>query len=85
MAVAREAPVDSAQNHVTGPIASIVPVANRVRVRIGPLTAEITAASADRLGLRPGEPVVASFKATEPDSCRCRSRYSRLPRNKSTK
>ena len=64
VAVAREAPVDSAQNHVTGPIASIVPVANRVRVRIGPLTAEITAASADRLGLRPGEPVVASFKAT---------------------
>jgi molybdopterin-binding protein len=62
--VAREAPTDSAQNHVTGPIASLVPVANRVRVRIGPLTAEITAASAERLGLRQGEPVVASFKAT---------------------
>jgi molybdate transport system ATP-binding protein len=64
VAVAREAPVDSAQNHVTGPIASLVPVANRVRVRVGPLTAEITAASAERLGLRQGEPVVASFKAT---------------------
>ncbi len=64
VAVAREAPVDSAQNHVAGPIAGIVPVANRVRVRVGPLTAEITAASAERLGLRPGDPVVASFKAT---------------------
>ncbi|HWM13670.1 MAG TPA: ABC transporter ATP-binding protein [Gaiellaceae bacterium] len=64
VAVAHEAPTDSAQNHVTAPIASLVPVANRVRVRIGPLTAEITAASAERLGLRQGEPVVASFKAT---------------------
>lgn len=64
VAVAREAPVDSAQNHVTGPIASLVPVANRVRVRIGPLTAEITSASAERLALRQGEQVVASFKAT---------------------
>ncbi len=64
VAVAREAPLDSAQNHVAGPIASLVPVANRVRVRVGPLTAEITAASAERLALRQGEPVVASFKAT---------------------
>jgi molybdate transport system ATP-binding protein len=64
VAVAREAPVDSAQNHVVGPIASMVPVANRVRVRIGPVTAEITAASAERLALRPGDRVVASFKAT---------------------
>jgi molybdate transport system ATP-binding protein len=62
--VARIAPVDSAQNHVHGTIATIVPVANRVRVRVGPLTAEITAASADRLGLRPGDIVVASFKAS---------------------
>jgi len=64
VAVAREAPLDSAQNHVAGPIASLVPVANRVRVRVGPLTAEITAASAEQLALRQGEPVVASFKAT---------------------
>ncbi|MGH3112234.1 MAG: TOBE domain-containing protein, partial [Gaiellaceae bacterium] len=64
VAVAREAPVDSAQNHLAAPIASMVPVANRVRVRIGPLTAEITAASAERLALRPGDEVVASFKAT---------------------
>jgi molybdate transport system ATP-binding protein len=64
VAVAWEAPVDSAQNHLTAPIASMVPVGNRVRVRIGPLTAEITAASAERLALRPGDRVVASFKAT---------------------
>jgi len=42
-----------------------VPVGNRVRVRLPFLTAEITAASAERLGLRAGESVVASFKATQ--------------------
>jgi molybdate transport system ATP-binding protein len=62
--VARSAPLDSAQNHIRGEIATIVPVANRVRVRVGPLTAEITAASAERLRLRPGDVVVASFKAS---------------------
>jgi molybdate transport system ATP-binding protein len=64
VSLSREPPVDSALNHVRGPIASVVPLGNRVRVRVGPLTAEVTAASAARLGLRPGEPVVASFKAT---------------------
>jgi molybdate transport system ATP-binding protein len=64
ISLAREAPSDSALNHVRAPIASLVPVGNRVRVRVGPLTAEVTAESADRLGLRPGEEVVASFKAT---------------------
>jgi molybdopterin-binding protein len=52
------------QNHVRARIASIVPVGNRVRIRIGPLTAEITASSAAQLGLRHGETAVASFKAT---------------------
>jgi molybdate transport system ATP-binding protein len=55
---------DSALNHVHGPVVSLVPVGNRVRVRIGELTAEVTAASAERLGLAPGRPVVATFKAT---------------------
>ncbi len=64
VALARSAPVDSTQNHVRGPISTVVPVANRVRVRVGPLTAEITASSAKRLGLEPGQTVVASFKAT---------------------
>jgi molybdate transport system ATP-binding protein len=62
--LAREAPPDSAQNHLRGPIASIVPLGNRVRVQVGPLAAEITAASAARLGLAVGDSVVASFKAT---------------------
>jgi len=62
--LAREAPLDSAQNHVRARIATIVPFGNRVRVQVGPLAAEITAASAERLALAVGEPVVASFKAT---------------------
>jgi molybdopterin-binding protein len=33
-------------------------------VRVGPIVAEITAASAERLDLRPGALAVASFKAT---------------------
>jgi molybdate transport system ATP-binding protein len=57
-------PDDSRQNHVTGHVVSLAPVGNRVRVRVGPLVAEITAASAERLGLAPGSPVTASFKAT---------------------
>jgi molybdate transport system ATP-binding protein len=55
---------DSAQNRVRAPIESIVPVGNRRRVRVGPLTAEITAVSAERLGLKEHDVVVAEFKAT---------------------
>jgi molybdate transport system ATP-binding protein len=64
VSLAREQPVDSALNHVSGEIGSVVRIGNRVRVRVGQLTAEVTAASADRLGLRHGERVVATFKAT---------------------
>jgi molybdate transport system ATP-binding protein len=64
VSVAREAPDDSAVNHVRAPIASLVTLGNRARVQIGPVTAEVTAQSAERLGLREGEVVVASFKAT---------------------
>jgi molybdopterin-binding protein len=62
--LSRTAPDDSAQNHVEGAVASLVPIGNRVRVRVGPLTAEITSDSADRLGLKVGDYAVASFKAT---------------------
>jgi molybdate transport system ATP-binding protein len=62
--VARTPADDSAQNHVAGVVTSIAPLGNRVRVQIGPLTAEVTAESAARLALQPGEPAVASFKAT---------------------
>jgi molybdate transport system ATP-binding protein len=65
VSLARVAPDDSALNHLRGTIVSLVPVGNRVRVRLPFLTAEITAASAERLALRPGDRVVASFKATQ--------------------
>ena len=54
----------SALNLLSGEVASIVQVGNRMRVRIGPLTAEVTTASAERLGLAPGSTAFASFKAT---------------------
>jgi molybdate transport system ATP-binding protein len=64
VALARTDAADSAVNHVRGEVRSLVALGNRVRVRVGPLTAEITAASAERLGVAEGETVVASFKAT---------------------
>jgi molybdenum ABC transporter ATP-binding protein len=65
VSLARQVADDSALNHLRGEIVSLVQVGNRVRVRLPFLTAEITAASADRLELRPGEAVFASFKATQ--------------------
>jgi len=62
--LSRTRPDDSAQNHIAGVVASLVPVGNRVRARVGPLTAEITADSSERLGLEVGGTAVASFKAT---------------------
>jgi molybdate transport system ATP-binding protein len=56
---------ESAMNHLPGEIISLVPVGNRVRVRLDGLTAEVTAASVERLALRPGRRVVATFKATQ--------------------
>jgi molybdate transport system ATP-binding protein len=64
VALARGASGDSMLNHVFGPVASVAPVGNRLRVRVGPLTAEITTASAERLRVREGEYLRASFKAT---------------------
>jgi molybdate transport system ATP-binding protein len=55
---------DSAMNLLRGEIASIVHLGNRVRVRVGPLTAEVTATSAERLELAAGGPAFVSFKAT---------------------
>jgi len=62
--LSRTSPDDSAQNHIAGVVASLVPVGNRVRARVGPLTAEITTDSSERLGLQVGGTAVASFKAT---------------------
>jgi molybdate transport system ATP-binding protein len=55
---------DSALNVLRGQVGSLVEVANRVRVRVGPLTAEVTAASAERLELETGGVAYATFKAT---------------------
>ncbi len=55
---------DSRLNHLTATITSVAPMGNRVRVQVGPVVAEITAASAERLDLRPGATATASFKAT---------------------
>lgn len=65
VSLAREAPDDSALNHLRDEIVSLTPLGNRARVRLRLLTAEITMTSAERLGLAPGEAVVASFKATQ--------------------
>jgi molybdate transport system ATP-binding protein len=55
---------DSALNVIRGQVGSLVEVANRVRVRVGPVTAEVTAASAARLELANGGIAYATFKAT---------------------
>jgi molybdate transport system ATP-binding protein len=56
----------SAQNRLSAEVVSITTVGNRVRLGLTgpqPLAAEITAASAERLGLRAGARVTASWKA----------------------
>ena len=64
VSLARAAPSDSTLNHLEGRITSIVRIGSRVRISLGPLVAEITAASLERLGLREGDVAVGSFKAT---------------------
>jgi molybdate transport system ATP-binding protein len=59
-----EPDADSALNVLRGEVGSLVEVANRVRVRVGPVTAEVTAASAARLELARGGVAYATFKAT---------------------
>jgi ABC-type molybdate transport system ATPase subunit len=62
--LAHTAPDDSAQNHLAADVGSLTRLGNRVRVAVGPLTAEVSAESAERLGLREGLRVVATWKAT---------------------
>jgi molybdate transport system ATP-binding protein len=64
---ASEPPHGSAQNRLTGEVVTITTVGNRVRVSVAgpqPIAAEITLDSAERLGLRTGSVVTASWKAT---------------------
>jgi molybdate transport system ATP-binding protein len=58
------APDDSAMNLISAPIRGITELGNRVRVSIGPVSAEITADSLRRLRLEIGQAAFASFKAT---------------------
>lgn len=62
--IGRTPPDGSAINELSGPITSIVPLGNRARIRVGPLVAEITHQSADRLDLKRGDDAVATFKAS---------------------
>jgi ABC-type sulfate/molybdate transport systems ATPase subunit len=62
--LARVTPDDSAQNHLVAEVGSVSRIGNRARVTVGPLTAEVTAESADRLAVREGERLVATWKAT---------------------
>lgn len=67
--VARHAPATSARNTFAGTIVRIEPIGRRLRVVLDcgfPLVAHITHRSARELGLRAGDEVVASFKATTP-------------------
>ena len=66
----RERPATSAQNLFSGPVVEVVPeppAGDRVRVVLGttpPLVAEVTRQAVASLGLREGQQVFASFKAT---------------------
>jgi molybdate transport system ATP-binding protein len=64
VAVARLHVEDSALNVIRGEARSVVEIGNRVRVGIGGITAEVTAASAAKLELARGGVAFASFKAT---------------------
>jgi molybdate transport system ATP-binding protein len=63
VSISHEPPGDSALNHIRGPVTSLVLVGNRARVQVHGLVGEVTAASAERLGLAEGDLVMASFKA----------------------
>jgi molybdate transport system ATP-binding protein len=67
VALAAIAPAGSTNNHLPARVESVTTIGNRARVGLHasqPLTAEITAASAERLHLHPGSRVVATWKAT---------------------
>jgi len=57
-------PDESALNVIRDTVRSVTELGNRTRVTIGPVSAEVTAQSVERLGLHVGLPVYATFKAT---------------------
>ncbi len=48
-------------NRITAPVASVIPRGDGVRVRLGPLVADVPGARAAELGLAPGRVVSATF------------------------
>jgi molybdenum ABC transporter ATP-binding protein len=57
-------PDESALNVIHDTVRGVTELGNRTRVTIGPVSAELTAQSVERLGLHVGLPVYAAFKAT---------------------
>jgi molybdate transport system ATP-binding protein len=67
IALSTRRPDGSALNAVAGAVRRISTVGNRVRVSLDstpPVVAEVTEDAVRHLGLSPGTPVVASWKAT---------------------
>ena len=64
VSIGRSHAPDSVMNVIEGDVRSVVHVGNRVRVKIGPVIAEVTEPSWERLALDLGDRAVASFKAT---------------------
>jgi molybdate transport system ATP-binding protein len=67
VSLSMERPSGSALNTLAGPVERITPVGNVVRVLVGTrpaIVADVTPESMKRMGLAPGVPVVASWKAT---------------------
>ena len=54
----------SALNQLVATVSHVAITANRARVTLGPLVAEVTSRSAEQLGIAPGRRMVASWKAT---------------------
>jgi molybdate transport system ATP-binding protein len=59
--VRRGGEANGAVNEIIAPVASLTPAGGRVRVRMGPITAECASEDVERIGLRRGEPAAASF------------------------
>jgi molybdate transport system ATP-binding protein len=67
VALSGEEPTGSALNRLSGPVRRVSGVGNRIRVSLDTrpsIVAEITEESVARLGVTPGRPMVASWKAT---------------------
>jgi molybdate transport system ATP-binding protein len=59
--VAADGPAAAGLNVIRAPVAAVTPRGDRVRVRVGPLVADVAAADAAGLGLAPGRVVRATF------------------------